>query len=330
MEPASPDQRITIEVVPVRPQDQRDEAAELLAYLTATPRQLPAKYFYDERGSRLFECITELPEYYQTHTERALLADIADRLVARTEARELVELGAGAATKTRVLLDAMSRAGTLRRYVPLDVDEQILRRVAAELVEEYPGLEVWALVGDFTQHLGHLPTGDHHLALFLGGTIGNLRPEPDAVAFLRHLADELQEGDYFLLGTDLIKDPMVLEAAYNDAAGVTAEFNRNILRVINARFDADFDESRYRHRAIWSPEKRRIEMWLDSLADQHVRIGAAGLELDLEAGEGIRTEISTTYDRPAVEGLLAAGGFELAGWYTDEHELFALSLARRR
>ncbi len=306
----------------------REELEDLAAGLRRTPREIPAKYFYDELGSQLFERITELPEYYPFRLERSLLAECSDEIVAATRPDVLVEIGSGASTKTRFLLDAMRRAGLLRRYVPVDISSEILERVAAELVAEYPGLEVRGLIEDFVREPGGFPDGGRRLIAFLGGTIGNFREE-EAVAFLRGVAAEMGPDDRLLLGTDLIKDVRVLEAAYNDSAGVTAEFNRNMLRVVNARAGGDFDPERFRHRAFYDVERHRIEMRLVSLADQTVRLERLPLELELREGEELRTEFSTKYDRALVADLLSRAGLELEAWMPDPEGLFALSLARR-
>jgi L-histidine N-alpha-methyltransferase len=309
---------------------QEDQAFrdELRASLTETPRRIPSKYFYDERGSELFEAICELPEYYPTRAERAILERHAGEIVRASGCSELVELGSGAATKTRLLLDAMAEAGTLELYVPFDVSEEMVARVARELAEHYPGLRVHGVVGDFMAHLGKVPEGGCRLAAFLGGTIGNLLPE-DARAFLARLARRLDPGDGLLLGTDLIKDPAVIEAAYDDAAGVTAEFNRNILRVVNRLTGGDFDPQAFRHRAFYDEALHRIEMRLVAERPQEVHLPALDLTLDIQEGEEILTEISTKYDREKVEALLQRSGFQPERWSTDPDHLFALSLARR-
>ena len=318
---------VEIEVHSGSGQADRD-LAELREGLLATPRRISSRFFYDDRGSELFERITELPEYYQTRTEAALLAAVADRIVAASGAEELVEIGSGAATKTRILLDAMARAGTLKLYVPVDVAEGTVRRVAEELTAEYPGLTVHGVVGDFMTQLDRLPDGCRRLVIFLGGTIGNLLPD-QARDFLLQLRRETSPGDYFLLGVDLIKPVERVEAAYNDAAGVTAEFNVNILRAVNRLTGGDFDPTAFRHRAFYDRENCWIEMRLVSERPQKVHLPALGLELDLAEGEEIHTEISAKYDRPRAETLLRATGFIPVEWYTDPEELFGLALARR-
>jgi len=304
------------------------ELETLAAALAERPRQIPSRYFYDRRGSELFERITELPEYYLTRTETALLATQAGEIAAVTEAEDLVELGSGAATKTRILLDAMDRAGNLRTYVPLDVSESMVRRSAEELAAAYPELEVHGLVADFHRHLDHIPEGGPRLVVFLGSTIGNLRCE-EAVAFLAGIAAPMAPGDFFLLGVDLVKETAVIEAAYNDDAGLTAEFNRNILRVVNRLAGGDFRPERFAHRAFFEPQNRWIEMRLVAGAAETVRLERLELTLELAAGEEILTEISCKYERPQVEAMLAAGGFALDRWFADRDGLFGLALARR-
>jgi L-histidine N-alpha-methyltransferase len=294
-------------------------------------KELPPKYFYDERGSRLFERIMELPEYYPTRCERQILDTRAAEIVAAAEPQTLIELGSGSAAKTRVLLDAMRDAGTLCRYVPFDVTDDVLRECADAILAEYPGIEVQGIVGDFERHLGSVPPsepGVPRLLAFLGGTIGNFTPGSRR-RFLRGLARNMADGDHLLLGTDLVKDPGVIEAAYNDSAGVTAEFNRNVLRVINRELDADFDPDAFEHVAFFHREREWIEMRLRSGRDHIVRIGALDLDVRFAADEEMRTEISAKFTRERLQGDLAAAGLELVEVYTDPDELFALSLSRR-
>jgi len=314
---------------PLQSQDPQAVLAELRTALAKTPRRLPSKYFYDDAGSALFERITEQPEYYQTRAERALLAAIADDVIQRTGARELVEIGSGAATKTQLLLDAMERARQLDLYVPMDVSEGTVWRVARELVERYPTLRVHGVVGDFMSHLGEIPDPAERLMIFLGGTIGNLAPA-QARDFLRQLGAQMRRGEHLLLGVDRIKDAARLEAAYNDDAGVTAEFNRNILRVVNRIAGGDFDAERFRHQARWNAEEHRIEMWLIAEAAQTVHLAALDLTLEIGAGEEILTEISTKYDEALATALLEESGFALERWYSGDEDLFALCLAARR
>jgi L-histidine N-alpha-methyltransferase len=311
------------------------DRAELRSALLRSPREIPSRFFYDDLGSELFERITELPEYYQTRTEHALLRAVAGRVAAASQAAQLVEIGSGAATKTRALLDALARNGRLRLYVPVDFAQGTVRRVAEELTAEYPELAVHGIVADFNEDLSPLPSlaPDHpdaggRLVIFLGGTIGNLQPR-EAQEFLATRRREMAPGDHFLLGVDLVKAPARLEAAYNDSAGVTAEFNRNILRVANQVAEGgDFDPGAFAHRAFYDAGRRWIEMRLRSERRQKVHLPALGLELDLEAGEEIRTEISTKYDRASVEALLAGAGLQPVDWFTDPEGLFGLALAR--
>jgi L-histidine Nalpha-methyltransferase len=309
----------------------RSLAEDVLDGLTRPAKELAPKYFYDARGSELFDRITELPEYYPTRAERAILEAQADEIVAATGAGELVELGSGTAAKTRLLLDAMARAGTLRRYVPFDVDEQMVHDVAAALAAEYPGLEVHGVAGDFERHLDEIPPpqpGCPRVVAFLGGTIGNF-PPGSRRRFLRSLAERLDGDGFLLLGTDLVKDPRVLEAAYDDSAGVTAEFNRNVLLVVNRELDADFDPALFDHVAFYDPAHEWIEMRLRARRAHRVRIAAVDLEVEFARGEELRTEISAKFTPDRVAADLAAAGLELAGWLTDPQERFALSLSRR-
>jgi L-histidine N-alpha-methyltransferase len=303
-------------------------AAEVREGLTARPRRLPSKYFYDDRGSRLFEDITALPEYYQTRTEERLLAAIADEVVGRVRPAELVELGSGAGRKIRLLLAAMARAGRLERCVLLDINARFLSESTRALAADFPGLSVRGVVGDFLHDLALLGPGGGRLAVFFAGTIGNLHPV-EVPPFLAHMAEHLAPGDAFLVGLDLEKDVARLEAAYNDSAGVTAEFNRNILRVLNARLGADFDPEAFEHVARYDPANAWIEMRLRSARLQRVRIPAARLDFILEAGEEIRTEISCKYTRASFASVLRGTGLALDGWYTDPEDLFALALLAR-
>lgn len=309
-------------------QDPAAVREEIRAGLLSIPRTLPTKYFYDDQGSALFEQICESPEYYPTRTEHQLLKTVADELVAKTGAEELVELGSGAATKTRVLLDAMARANQLRFYVPFDFSEGIVRRVAHELVEEYEGLQVHGVVGDFLAHLEHIPQGGRRLIVFLGGTIGNLGPEA-APAFLSSVFDEMDQGDFFLLGVQLITDVDRLEAAYNDSAGLSAAFNKNMLRALQSVIDVEFDLDAFDHVARFNRSEHRIEMHLRSVREQAIPIPKLEFTLHLKEGEEILTEISTKYTRHHVETLLAGAGFSPVAWYTDPHHLHGLALAQK-
>jgi L-histidine N-alpha-methyltransferase len=296
--------------------------------LLRTPREIAPRFFYDDRGSHLFEEITRLPEYYQTRTERALLQEISSDLVARSGCNVLVELGSGASTKTRELLDAMDAAGCCDLYVPFDVNETMVRRAAEELVQRHPGMGVHGVIGDFMRDLPRLPRAGKRLVIFLGGTIGNLTDRA-ARLFLLRLASVLEPGEAFLLGVDRIKAPEKLEAAYNDSQGVTAAFNRNMLRVLNELAQGDFVLDHFEHRAHYDVERHRIEMRLQSNRNQIVRLRSLGLLIQFRRGEWIRTEISVKYDEPLVTELLEASGFEMLHWYTDAEQLFGLALARR-
>jgi L-histidine Nalpha-methyltransferase len=293
--------------------------------LTALPKHLPPKWFYDARGSELFEQITELPEYYPTRTERALLEGSVDEIAAASGADTLVELGSGSSVKTRLLLDAFTRAGTLRRYVPQDVSASALRQATDALAPDYPALELHGVVGDFTQHLDRLPRGERRMVAFLGGTIGNLRPHERRV-FLDQLRDVLAPGEQLLLGTGLVIDEPTLVAAYDDAAGVTAEFNRNVLHVLNRELDADFDVDAFAHVAYWDPEQEWIEMRLRAERDMSVRVAALDLGVAFEAGELMCTEVSAKFRHATIDAMVGAAGFEPTRRWVDPDERFALSL----
>jgi L-histidine N-alpha-methyltransferase len=310
------------------PNDERTLADDVLDGLTRPLKELPPKHFYDARGSELFDAICELPEYYQTRTERSILERHADVIAQRTGAVELVELGSGSATKTRVLLDAMSAAGSLRRYVPVDVSATTVHAVAELFVDEYPGLSVHGVVGDFERHLGHLPpAAGPRLVPFLGGTIGNF-PPGSRRRFLRSLGKTLGPDGHLLLGTDLVKDPRMLEAAYDDSAGVTAQFNLNVLHVVNRELGANFDVEAFEHVAFFDREREWIEMRLRATEPQHVRVEALDLDVAFAAREEMRTEISAKFTPERLRGDLAAAGLELVEVFTDPDELFAVSLAR--
>ncbi|GGL20593.1 L-histidine N(alpha)-methyltransferase [Mangrovihabitans endophyticus] len=311
--------------------DERDIARELRSDvadgLRAEPKVLPPKWFYDARGSELFEQITALPEYYPTRTERAILDAQAERFARLTDAKTLVELGSGSSAKTRLLLDALVRHGTLGSFVPMDVSGTALLDAVTRLAADYPGLEVRGVVGDLTRHLADLPDGDNRVVAFLGGTIGNLVPDERA-RFLGGLRAVLHPGEWLLLGTDLVKDPAVIVPAYDDAAGVTAAFNRNVLHVINRRLHADFNVDAYEHVALWNAEREWVEMRLRARDAQRVRVADLGLTVDFAAGEEMRTEVSAKFRRAGLTGELARAGFALREWWTDPQSLFAVSLAQ--
>ena len=307
---------------------ERTLAEDVLDGLTRPLKELPPKHFYDARGSELFDAICELPEYYPTRTERAILTERAEEIAELTGASELVELGSGSADKTRVLLTAMSEAGALRRYVPIDVSETALRASAERLIEEYPGLAVHGLVGDFERHLHRLPDPEGaRLMCFLGGTIGNFTPGTRR-RFLRSLSKRLGADGHLLLGVDLVKDPRVIEAAYDDSAGVTAEFNRNVLHVVNRELGADFDPAAFDHVAFYDTEREWIEMRLRARSPQVVHIAALDLRVTFAAREELRTEISAKFTHERVERDLMAAGMELAAWFTDPDSRFAVAIAR--
>jgi L-histidine N-alpha-methyltransferase len=294
--------------------------------LAARPKEIPPTWFYDERGCELFEAITRLPEYYPTRTERAILAERADEIAALTGADTLVELGAGTSEKTRLLLDALDDAGHLKRFVPFDVAEATLIATAEAIAEEYPTVAVTGVVGDFRRHLGELPREGRRLVAFLGGTIGNLRPRQRA-ELLGELSATMAPGDALLLGTDLVKDRTRLEAAYDDAQGVTAEFNRNVLQVLNRELGADFDPDRFRHVARFDEIDEWIEMRLRSIGRQTVHVPALGLTVEFADGEDLRTEISAKFRRSTVRAELEVAGLTPVEWWTDPAGDFALSLA---
>ncbi len=290
-------------------------------------KELPPKYFYDELGSELFERITELPEYYPTRIERQILVGDAAEIVAAAQPTTLIELGSGAASKTRCLLDAMKAAGSLETYVPVDISEEITRRVAAELVSEYEGLRVRGVVCDYETHLERIPREEGGLIAFLGGTIGNFRPGARR-SFLARTATLMYPGDRFLLGTDLVKDRATVEAAYNDSAGVTAEFNLNVLNVLNRELGANFDTELFEHIAFWDADNEWIDIRLRSLAEQFIDITELDMQVHFARNEEMRTEISTKFTRKRLEDSYADAGLELVEWWTDPDEMYALSLAR--
>jgi L-histidine N-alpha-methyltransferase len=287
-------------------------------------KELSPKYFYDARGSELFDRITTLPEYYPTRCERSIINRYAPQIVDGTQ--ELVELGSGTASKTRALLYAMAGAGALRRYVPFDVDESVVEACALELVDLYPGLRVHGVVGDFQRDLVHLPEGSRRLFAFLGGTLGNLYPDERA-RLLTSLREMMEPGDRLLIGTDLVKDRAVLEAAYNDSQGVTAEFNRNVLRVVNTGLGADFRPEAFEHVAFFDEANSWIELRLRANGAQRVRIEGASLEVTFADGEEMRTEISAKFTHAAIEDELHAAGLQLERFFTDSEALFGLAFA---
>jgi len=303
-------------------------AADVRAGLSKPFKELSPRYFYDERGSELFERITELPEYYPTRCERAILEREATAICEAAGApASLIELGSGSATKTRVLLDAMRSANCLRTYVPVDISEEITRETAERIANEYAGVEVRGLVCDYELDLERVPVGGPRVIAFLGGTIGNFAPAQRA-SFLRRVANLLGPDDRFLLGTDLVKDRAALEAAYDDAQGVTAAFNKNVLAVLNRRLGGDFDPDAFEHVARWDEDNLWVDIRLRSLRNQVVNFESLEMVVPFRAGEEMRTEISTKFTRPGLERIYAEAGLELSDWWTDPEGLFALSLAR--
>ena len=299
---------------------------DVAAGLTSVPKELPPKWFYDGRGSDLFDQITRLPEYYPTRCERSILAERAGEIARLSGADTLVELGSGTSEKTHLLLDALAGAGQLRRIVAFDVSEPTLRAAAATLASEYPQAEVRAVVGDFERHLGTIPGGGRRLVAFLGGTIGNLAPKQRAL-FLSEVARLMAPGDGLLLGTDLVKDVRRLEAAYDDVTGVTAAFNRNVLHVVNRELGADFVPDRFDHVARYDPDEEWIEMWLRSTGAQEVTVADLDLTVGFGAGEAMRTEISAKFRRAGIEAELAGADLALSRWWTDADGDFAVSLS---
>ncbi|MGA2835862.1 MAG: L-histidine N(alpha)-methyltransferase [Acidimicrobiales bacterium] len=302
--------------------------ADVRSGLVSSPKQLPPVYFYDDRGSRLFDDITRLPEYYPTRAERAILEAHAKDMIESAGAEVLVELGAGTCDKSRVLLDAMQSCGRLGTYLPLDVSDTTLWEAATALSEAYPGLTVRAVVGDFHHHMEQLDADGRRLIAFLGGTIGNLDPEQRA-GFLDGLVGVMRPGDRFLLGTDLIKDRARLVAAYDDSAGVTAEFNRNVLHVLNRDLGADFVPERFAHVARWNDRDHRIEMWLRSLDDCRVVVGDLDLEVGFAAGEEMLTEISTKFSPDSLRAELEGAGLVVEESWASPGDEFLVTMAAR-
>ncbi|KRV47975.1 dimethylhistidine N-methyltransferase [Wenjunlia vitaminophila] len=301
----------------------RDDA---LNGLTSTPKWLPPKWFYDAQGSELFEEITRLPEYYPTRAEREILDARAKEIADQTRAHTLIELGSGSSEKTRLLIDALRATGTLRQYTPVDVSESALRQAGEALVATYPELDVHALVADFSTPLGLAETPGPALLAFLGGTLGNLLPAERA-GFLASLRGQLRPGDALLLGTDLVKDEPTLVAAYDDGAGVTAAFNKNVLSVLNRELGADFDPDAFDHVALWDPVHDWIEMRLRARHSHTVKIPALDLAVSFDSGEDLRTEVSAKFRRPTITEELTRAGFTLRHWWTDTAGRYALSLS---
>ncbi|HUP76422.1 MAG TPA: L-histidine N(alpha)-methyltransferase [Acidimicrobiales bacterium] len=312
----------------LRPEDtQRALADDVRTGLSARPKELPPKWFYDEQGSELFDKITRLPEYYPTEAERSILAEHSSFIADLSDADTLVELGAGSADKTRVLLDALRSRGSLERYVPFDVSESALIGAAKMIAGYYPGLEVHGVVGDFDHHLDAIPGGGTRLIAFLGGTIGNFDPAA-RTRFFAQINSQMSAHDTFLLGVDLVKDPARLVSAYDDETGVTAAFNKNVLAVINRSLGGSFDLERFDHVALWDPVNEWIEMRLRSIEKQRVTVRDIGLTVDFAAGEEMRTEISAKFRRERISRELASAGLELVAWLPDTAGDYALILTR--
>jgi L-histidine N-alpha-methyltransferase len=306
-----------------------DLARDVSLGLSQSPKELPPKYFYDDVGSRLFDLICDTPEYYQTRTEYSLLETCSERLIALAEPTDVVELGSGTARKTRVLLDALAAGRRACRYVPFDVSEGMLRHTAGALAREYPWLDIHAIAGDYDQHLSNIPGGERRLFLFLGGTIGNF-DDTSAIRFLSTIRREMKRGDRLLLGLDLVKDHDLLHAAYNDADGITAAFNKNVLSVLNRELDADFDLDTFEHVAFFDARESQIEMHLRSLRDQTVTVAALDMKVKFRAGELMRTEISRKFTKLSADHLLRASGLVLDQWFTPDNGYFALALCAPR
>lgn len=295
--------------------------------LSAEPKTLPPKYFYDSRGSELFERITELPEYYPTRAEQSILDEVGSEIVDLVEPSELVELGPGSARKTNALLDPMYETGRARRYVPVDVSESAVEDTAARLAGEYEGLAIHGIVGDFERDLTRIPrNGDRRLIAFLGGTIGNLNAL-ERRSMLSKVREQLGPDDRLLIGTDLVKDRERLEAAYNDSAGVTADFNRNVLNVINSNLRGNLDPERFEHQAIYDDRRQWVEMRLCAYEAHAARVDAIDLDVSFDQGEHIRTEISCKFTEDRLAHEYSRAGLEMLDVYTDSEGLFALSLA---
>jgi L-histidine N-alpha-methyltransferase len=318
-------ERVTIERGPDQGDRTEQMAREVHEGLSAEQPWLPCKYFYDDRGSELFEAITRLPEYYQTRTETQLLESVANELIGAQQPSELVELGSGVGRKIRLLLDSMERQDLLRRCTFFDINENVLVESAHTLATAYPGLLVRGIVGDFLNDLALIESAEERLLVFLAGTIGNIEPEK-VPAFLETACSTLGEGSGALIGFDLVKDSDRLEAAYNDSAGVTAQFNLNILEVMNRRLDADFEIDGFEHVAFYNHDLERIEMRLQAQRPMQVTIPNASVELELADGDDILTEISCKYTRSSCEQLLEGSGLQLQHWFTDPDDLFALAL----
>jgi L-histidine Nalpha-methyltransferase len=301
--------------------------ADVRAGLTATPKTLPPKYFYDARGSDLFDQITRLPEYYLTRAETSILERHAAEIAELSQCESLIELGSGTSAKTRLLLRALLDGGALREFVPFDLDPAVLADATEALVAEYPGLRIAPFVGDFTRDIAAVTAAGRRMIVFLGSTIGNLEPAARA-AFLAQVSAALRPGETFLLGADLVKDAGRLLRAYDDSAGVTADFNRNVLRVVNRELGANFAVDNFEHVAIWDPVREWIEMRLRASRQQDVLVRDLDLTVSFAAGEEMRTEISAKFRPAGIEAELAAAGLKTLTLWTDAAGDFSLTLAQ--
>jgi L-histidine N-alpha-methyltransferase len=317
----------TVETAPYTVRRSREQMlSDVRDGLAATPKRLSPKYFYDERGSELFEEITQLPEYYLTRSERTLLERRIDGIIEAVRPCSLVELGAGSATKTRIIIDAMRESGCAECYVPIDVSRDFLEATATQLKADYPDVRVIPVVSDITEPFTLPSTTAPTLFAFLGSTIGNFSRD-ESISLLSHIADAMGARDRLLLGADLIKDPAVLNSAYNDSQGVTAEFNLNLLNRLNRELNADFPLTEFEHRAFYNADHHRIEMHLIARKSLTVTIPAIG-KIQFDADETIRTEVSYKYDRATLDEILSASGLAMESWMPADDASFALSLAR--
>ncbi|MGF1485993.1 MAG: L-histidine N(alpha)-methyltransferase [Prochloraceae cyanobacterium] len=329
MLPISDRQRLHIEVLLNLKDNNADSGSDVIKGLTQTQKSLPPRYFYDDRGSQLFEKICQLPEYYPTRTETAILQEYAPEIAKLTSVCELVELGSGSSTKTRLLLDAYSKLGSPLHYIPIDVSQGILSQSARCLSIDYPNLEVFGLVGTYSQALAKLssPKKNQRLIFFLGSSLGNFNPQ-ECDRFFSEIKTALKSGDYFLLGVDLQKSIEVLEAAYNDSLGVTAAFNLNMLQHLNWRFQGNFELNNFEHRSFYNVSKSQIEMHLVSLRSHFVRLEALDLTIDFQAGETILTEISRKFNLHSMQKYFEDRGFKIVSSLSDPNNWFGLILAQ--
>ncbi|MBD2627176.1 L-histidine N(alpha)-methyltransferase [Trichormus variabilis] len=319
----------TLTVLDDHYQDLKNDGEDVIQGLTQTPKTLPPKYFYDDLGSQLFEKICELPEYYPTRTEAWILSQYADEIAQITSCCELIELGSGSSTKTRLLLDAYQKIADSCRYLPIDVSGGILKTSVIELQKKYPDFSIHGLLGTYEQALSHLKSTSlqSRLLFFLGSSLGNFTA-PECDSFLSKIAQTLKPGDYFLLGIDLQKPPKILEAAYNDSQGVTAAFNLNMLSHLNWRFQGNFDLNLFTHQAIYNQTSSQIEMYLHCQKDHWVSLDILNLKISFQAGESILTEISRKFDLATMQKQLATKGLKTVKTWTDSQKWFGLILCQ--